>query len=63
MLGVRAGDRLLFERAENGIRVRALRRRSTFSTYRGIGNLGIGGGRNGIVRWLRQMLGRIMLSF
>jgi AbrB family looped-hinge helix DNA binding protein len=57
ILGVRAGDKLLFEDDEAGVRVRPVRSRSTFSKYRGIGNPGIGPGRKGIARWLREMRG------
>lgn len=57
ILGVRAGDKLLFEKDEFGIRVRPVRTRSTFSRYRGIGTPGIGPGRKGIARWLRDLRG------
>ena len=57
MLGVRAGDKLMFENDENGIRVRPVRSQSAFSKYRGIGNPGIGSGRKNISRWLREMGG------
>ena len=57
ILGVRAGDKLIFENDESGIRVRPVRNQSTFSKYRGIGNPGIGPGRKGIARWLREMRG------
>ncbi|MGA8762688.1 MAG: AbrB/MazE/SpoVT family DNA-binding domain-containing protein [Candidatus Sulfotelmatobacter sp.] len=57
ILGVRAGDKLMFEDDESGIRVRPVRSKSTFSKYRGIGNPGIGPGRKGIARWLREMRG------
>jgi antitoxin PrlF len=57
MLGVRAGDKLMFENDENGIRVRPVRSQSAFSKYRGIGNPGIGSGRKNISRWLREMRG------
>ena len=57
ILGVRAGDKLMFENDEGGIRVRPVRNQSTFSKYRGIGNPGIGPGRKGIARWLREMRG------
>jgi len=57
MLGVRAGDKLMFEDDETGVRVRPVRSQSTFSKYRGIGNPGIGAGRKGIARWLREMRG------
>jgi AbrB family looped-hinge helix DNA binding protein len=56
-LGVRAGDKLVFEQDEGGIRVRPVRHSSTFSKYRRIGNPGIGPGREGIARWLRELRG------
>jgi AbrB family looped-hinge helix DNA binding protein len=58
ILGVRAGDKLIFENDETGIRVRPVRSPSAFSKYRGIGNPGIGSGRKGIARWLREMRGQ-----
>ncbi len=57
VLGVRTGDRLLFESDGKGIRVRPIRNKSTFSKYRGIGNPGIGSGRNSISSWLRKLRG------
>lgn len=55
LLGIRAGDRLLFESDEEGVRVRPVRTRSRFSKYRGIGNPGIGSGKKNISRWLQQL--------
>jgi AbrB family looped-hinge helix DNA binding protein len=55
LLGVRAGDRLLFESDGQGVRVRPVRTKSAFSKYRGIGNPGIGSGRKHISRWLREL--------
>jgi antitoxin PrlF len=57
ILGVRSGDKLMFENDETGVRVRPVRSQSTFSKYRGIGNPGIGSGRKNIARWLREMRG------
>lgn len=57
-LGVRAGDRLLFESDGKGVRVRPVRNKSAFSKYRGIGNPGIRSGRKSISRWLREMRGQ-----
>jgi antitoxin PrlF len=57
ILGVRAGDKLMFENDETGVRVRPVRGQSTFSKYRGIGNPGIGSGRKSIARWLRGVRG------
>ncbi len=56
-LGVRAGDRLLFEEDGKGVRVSAVRKESPFAKYRGIGTPGIGKGRNGIQKWLRELRG------
>ena len=58
VLGVRAGDRLLFESDGKGVRVRPVRNQSAFSKYRGIGNPGIRSGRKSISRWLRKMRGQ-----
>jgi len=58
ILGVRAGDRLLFESDGKDIRVRPVRCKSTFSKYRGIGNPEIGSGRRSIRRWLRGLRGQ-----
>jgi antitoxin PrlF len=58
ILGVHAGDKLLFEDDATGIRVLPIRSQNSFSKYRGIGNPGIGSGRKGIARWLREMRGQ-----
>lgn len=58
LMGVRPGDRLLFERDAKGIRVRRVGTESPFAEYRGIGNPGMASGRRAVVRWLRQMRGR-----
>jgi AbrB family looped-hinge helix DNA binding protein len=62
ILGVRPGDRLMFEdlkmeNGETGIRVRPVRSESAFSKYRGIGNPGIGSGREAIAEWLKELRG------
>lgn len=57
-LGVRAGDRLVFESDGQDVRVRAVRTKSSFANYRGIGNPGIGSGRKDIGRWLRGLRGQ-----
>lgn len=56
-LGVRAGDRLVFERVGQDLRVRAVKAKSAFFKYRGIGNPGIGSGRKNIGTWLRALRG------
>lgn len=57
MLGVRSGDRLLFESDGKGVRVRPIRSRSAFAKYRGIGNPEIPSGRKSITKWLRGVRG------
>ena len=57
VLGVRSGDKLLFESDAKGIRVRPVRSQSAFSKYRGIGNSEIPSGRKNITKWLRGMRG------
>jgi antitoxin PrlF len=57
-LGVRPGDKLLFEKDAGGVRVRPVRTKSPFEKYRGIGNAGIGRGRKAVVRWVRRLRGR-----
>jgi antitoxin PrlF len=56
-LGVRAGDRLLFEEDGDGVRVTAVRKESAFAKYAGIGNPGIGKGRKGVRKWMRELRG------
>jgi antitoxin PrlF len=58
LLGVRAGDRLLFESDDSGIRVRRAQSDSSFFKYRGIGNPRIGSGKKNITRWLRDLRGK-----
>lgn len=57
VLGVRAGDRLLFEADSKGIRVRPLRAQSAFERFRGIGTPGISRGKKAITRWVRKLRG------
>jgi AbrB family looped-hinge helix DNA binding protein len=57
ILGVRAGDRLIFESDANGVHIRAVRSPGVFAKYSGIGNPGIPSGKKAINRWLREMRG------
>ncbi|PYU13346.1 MAG: hypothetical protein DMG29_12075 [Acidobacteria bacterium] len=57
-LGVRPGDKLLFEKDDAGVRVRAVRTKSPFEKYRGIGTPGISRGRKAVLRWVRELRGR-----
>jgi hypothetical protein len=50
-----AGDVLLFEEDKAGVRVRAVRAKTRFAKYRGIGNGGISSGKKAIIRWTRAM--------
>jgi AbrB family looped-hinge helix DNA binding protein len=59
ILGVQAGDRLLFETDSNGVHIRPVFKQSAFAKYCGIGNPGIPSGKKGINRWLREMRGHI----
>lgn len=57
-MGVRPGDKLLFEKDGSGVRVRPVRTKSPFEKYRGIGSPGIGRGKKAVVRWVRKLRGR-----
>ena len=56
-MGVRAGDKLEFEKDGAGFRVRPVRAGSPFAKYQGIGNPGVPRGRKAIVRYFRKMCG------
>jgi len=58
VLGVRAGDRLVFESIGQDIIVRTVKTKRSLSKYRGIGNPGIGSGRKNIGLWLRRLRGQ-----
>ena len=58
LLGVHPGDSLLFEAAEDGVRVRPVRTGGRFAEYRGIGNPGIGSGRKAVLNWVRRLRGQ-----
>jgi len=57
-LGVRAGDRVQFDEDAGGMRISAVRKESPFAKYRGIGTPGIGKGRRGIQKWIREIRGQ-----
>ena len=57
-LGVRPGDKLLFEQDRVGIRVRPVRAKSPFEKYRGVGSPGIARGKKAVVAWVRKLRGR-----
>jgi AbrB family looped-hinge helix DNA binding protein len=58
LLGVRTGDRLVFESDHRGVRLRRATEASPFAKFRGIGNPGIGEGRKAVVRWVRRLRGQ-----
>jgi len=58
LLGVRTGDKLVFESDAAGVRVSAWRKKSPFEKYRGIGTSGIGSGRGAVIGWVRRLRGR-----
>lgn len=57
-LGVKPGDKIRFEKnSDHEITVRPARKESPFEKYRGIGNPGIGSGREAVIRYVREMRG------
>jgi AbrB family looped-hinge helix DNA binding protein len=54
-LGVKEGDRLVFEQNGDEIVVRPEKRESKFAKYKGIGNPGIGKGREAVIRAVREL--------
>jgi len=56
-MGVRAGDKLEFEKDGEDFRVRPVRTESPFEKFRGIGNPGVPRGKKGILRFIRKMRG------
>lgn len=58
LLGVKPGDRLVFESDGRRTHVRPLRSGSPFAKYRGIGNGRAGSGRKAILQTIRELRGR-----
>ena len=56
-LGVKPGDKILFEHNGAEVCVRPVRKESVFSKYRGIGNPGLPSGRKAILRTISQVRG------
>ncbi len=54
-LGVKEGDRLVFEQNGREMVVRPEKRESRFAKYAGIGNPGIGKGRKAVIDFIREM--------
>ena len=58
LLGVKAGDGLVFDSDGQRMEVRPVRRSNPFEKYRGIGTGNIGSGRKAVVRAIRELRGR-----
>ena len=58
-LGVKPGDKIVFEQNGKNISVRPVRSKSVFAKYRGIGNPGMPSGREHVVRKVRELCGRV----
>ncbi len=56
-MGVGAGDRLAFERRKGVMSIVPVRTESRFERYRGIGNPGLGSGKEAVLKALREMRG------
>lgn len=54
-LGVKEGDRLIFEQNGGEMVVRPERKESPFAKYAGIGTPGIGKGRKAVIAAIREM--------
>lgn len=57
-LGVKEGDKLVFEKTDAGFTVSPARDKSSFTKYRGIGNPETASGREGVLRATREIRGR-----
>ncbi len=57
-LGVKQGDRLVFDAEGDAVTVRAAPKESPFEKWRGIGFPGLGKGRAGLLRYMRELRGR-----
>ncbi len=58
LLGVKAGDHLIFESDGKRTQVRPVRSSSPFKKYRGIGNGSAASGRKAILQSIRELRGR-----
>lgn len=57
ILGVKSGDTIRFEPQEGGFRLVRDSEESVFEQFRGIGNLGIGSGREAVMAYMRDIRG------
>jgi len=56
-LGVKPGDKIIFEQNGKDISVRPVRSKSVFAKYRGIGNPGVPSGRERVLRKVSELRG------
>lgn len=54
-LGVKAGDKVVFEQNGSEVAVLPVRREDVFEKYRGVGTPGIGRGRRAVINAIRDM--------
>jgi len=58
VLGVRPGDKVVFEKVGTVVSIRPVKEIDPFEKYSGIGNPGMPSGRKGILKFIRKMRGR-----
>ena len=56
-LGLRPGDTVEFESGEQGVQMRAGRKESPFTKYRGIGTPGLPSGKKALIKYFRDFRG------
>ena len=56
-LGVKPGDKIIFEQNGKDVSVRPVRSKSVFAKYRGIGNPGVPSGRERVLRKVSELRG------
>lgn len=54
-LGVKEGDKLVFEQNGGEMVVRPMKKESPFAKYQGIGTPGIGKGRDAVIKYVRSL--------
>ncbi len=57
LLGIKGGDQLVFVADRRGVRLRPAKKASRFDKFRGIGNLGVPSGREGVIHFVRGLRG------
>ena len=61
-LGVKPGDKIIFEQNGKDVSVRPVRSKSVFAKYRGIGNPGVPSGRERVLRKVRELRGHASIK-